>query len=171
MQLRFIGPSPLPNSSQPHHPTLHLWLRLMSHKVATHHHYRLFSQPVSKNCRQEVSRLDDTASLHQKSFRIFSPSHPCPSYLSLFPHHWFSLTSCINSKPKKRQLGYLRTLCFVVPSVKPLFLAPQFLGRRRSMSGVLLQALLCYIFFVTFVILHRNLLSPPDKLSWRSLSF
>lgn len=163
MQLRFIGSSPLNNSSQPHHLTLHLWLRLMSHKIATHHRYRLCLQPVSKNWRQEVSRLDDTASLHQKSFRIFSASHPCLSLFSLVPHHWFSPSSSINSKPKKRQLGYLRTLCFVVPSVKPLFLPPRFLGRRRSMSGVLLQALLYYIFFVSFVILDKNLFrhTPP----------
>lgn len=169
----------------PHHP-LHFWLRLMTPQISTHHHHhhhkRLSSHPISKNRREEVSRVEDTASVHLKSFRFFSPSHPCLSLSSLVLRHWsFPSSNVNNSKPKKRQLGYLRTLCFFyTPSKAPPPPPGCFWGGGGGgggMPGVLLQALLYYIFcvsfFVYFVILDKNLFRHThlDKLSWRSLPF
>lgn len=131
-----LAPPPLYNNNHhpglPHHP-LHLWLRLMTPQISTHHHHkRLSSHPISKNRREEVSRVEDTASVHLKSFRFFSPSHPCLSLSSLILRHWsFPSSNVNNSKPKKRQLGNLRTLCFFIPPVNPSCSPGMFLGRRR----------------------------------------
>lgn len=118
----------------------------------------------------------------------FLPGHPHLYLVSLVRHHQPPPSNIDDSNPQTRQLGHLRTLCFVVPSVKPLPL-PQvcffvfcfFSGRRWSTPGVLLQALLYYIYRYIYIYLFLLLFliqtrgdththTHLDKLS-RSLPF
>lgn len=120
-----------------------------------------------------------TASIHRESFRFFPPSHTSLSLFSLVLRHWYFPPSNVNNpKPKKRQLGYLRTWCFFCTLNKaPPPPRVDFWG-GAGVPGVLLQALLYYIFFVLLFILlfliktcleftHTHL----DESSWKSLPF
>lgn len=114
--------------------------------------------------QQEVKRVEKmTASIHQESASFFSSlsfgTPPTSTILNL----------------KTRQLGYLRTRCFFVPPLKPLFLPQVFLFFWPGEEGVPVvpfQALLYYIYIFVFIFCYSLFRTYThthlDKSSWRS---
>lgn len=116
-----LTPPPLHNNHYQglsHHPLLHLWMRLMSPQMSTHHHHNGFSShPISKNRREEVSRVEDMLQSIWRASGFFPLLIPVSLFALVLRCWHFPSCNVNNSKPKKRQLGYFRTLC--------IFLYPQ----------------------------------------------
>lgn len=118
---RLIHPFPLCDDHQPRPPSHHRPLASISGWARTGDtwrlkppHNRLFSHPISTNWREEVSRVEDDCFNPSRELQVFPPL-PIPLFRSFL---WFSVigisppSNANNPKPKKRQLGYLRTWCF-----------------------------------------------------------
>lgn len=140
----------------PRHPLFHLWLRLMTPQISTRHHLRrlLSSHPVSENRKEDVSREEDAASTLRKSFRLSPLSHSLtPLFFLVLCHRSLPSSYVNNSKPKKRQLGYLRTLCFLRTLSKafpPLPLGHYWGGEgwraRHTRPSTALLYILCFLY-------------------------
>lgn len=153
------------NSDHPHHP-LELWLRNCHTAAMIVCAYR--KSAGWKTLLQSTERASD-----------YIPCDPPLFLFSLVLHLQPPPSSNIdNSKPQTRQLGHLRTLCFVVLSVKPLPLPQVFLfvfclGEEVEHVRCTPPSTAIYIYiFVSFVILDTNPCRHThlDKLS-RGLPF
>lgn len=104
---------------------------------------------------------------------VFVPRHPHFFLFSLVFHRRYLPSNINNSKPKNGQLGNFRTLCFVVPSIKPLPLPQVFFSpppRGGDKACQVYASKHCYMFLLLFLIRthlvkHTNL----DILSGRCL--
>lgn len=141
-----------------HHLLLHLLMRLMSPQMSTHPPPQWFLFPSNLQEQEGGSQQGGRyASNHLKSFRFFFPLLIPVSLFALVLRCWhFPSCNVNNSKPKKRQLGYFRTLCIFCtlsrapPSSPGLFLGVVGGRARRTppSTAILYIFLFCFFLFL-----------------------